>query len=177
MSSCRWNPLGFIQALLAIVVIIWAIVWLFQIGLWPRKSALSEDSSENGWTLVTGASSGIGLAFARELGRRGHGVLAVSRRGDRLEALVRTLALCPGAAKTENSVFSHNEGLFGKLPSLSADEIVRSAFRAFESGRAVRIVGWLNGMLGLLNHVLPRAVVRRMMGVSAKPPLQPSGLR
>ena len=135
MSSCRWNPPGFIQALLAIVVIIWAIVWLFQIGLWPRKSALSEDSSGNGWTLVTGASSGIGLAFARELGRRGHRVLAVARRRDRLEALVRILALRPGAAKTENNVFSHNEGLLGKLPNLGADEIVRSAFRAFESGR------------------------------------------
>jgi len=103
-------------------------------------------------------------------------VLAVARRRDRLEALVRTLALCPGAAKTENNVFSHNEGLLGKLPSLGADEIVRSAFRAFESGRAVRIVGWLNGMLIFLNRFLPRAVVRWMMGVSAKPPSQLSAL-
>ena len=36
-----------------------------------------------------GASSGIGLAFARELARRGHRVLAVARRRDRLETLAR----------------------------------------------------------------------------------------
>jgi short-subunit dehydrogenase len=89
---------------------------------------------------------------------------------------VRILALCPGAAKTEMNVFSHNEGLLGKLPSLSADEIVRSALHALESGRVVRIVGWLNGMLVFLNRFLPRAVVRWMMGVSAKPPSQLSAL-
>ena len=89
---------------------------------------------------------------------------------------VRILALCPGAAKTEMNVFSHNKGLLGKLPTLSADEIVRSALRALQSGRAVRIVGWLNGMLVFLNRFLPRAVVRRMMGFIAKPP-QPSAPR
>ena len=42
-----------------------------------------------GWAVVTGASSGIGLAFARELARRGHPVLAVARRRERLEVLSR----------------------------------------------------------------------------------------
>jgi short-subunit dehydrogenase len=37
--------------------------------------------------VVTGASSGIGLAIARELSRRGHPVLAVARRADRLAGL------------------------------------------------------------------------------------------
>jgi len=43
-------------------------------------------SRTKGWAVVTGASSGIGLAFARELARRGHPVLAVARRRERLEA-------------------------------------------------------------------------------------------
>jgi len=90
---------------------------------------------------------------------------------------VRIVVVCPGAAKTEMTVFSHNEGLLGKLPSLSTEEIVRSALHALESRRVVRIVGWLNGMMVFLNRFLPRAVVRWMMGVSAKLPLQPFTVR
>lgn len=37
--------------------------------------------------VVTGGSSGIGLEIARELARRGHPVLAVARRADRLQEL------------------------------------------------------------------------------------------
>jgi uncharacterized protein len=268
---------------------------------------VGRDSSDKGWAVVTGASSGMGLAFSRELVRRGHRVLAVARRRDRLETLareagerggavvplaadlgtpeglalvvthisdlgtidllvnnagisasgdfdrssleqdlsairlnvdalvtlthaalhqmlhrrggaiinmasvvafqplphfavyaatkafvlsftealaeevkgsgVRILALCPGAAKTEMTDFSHNEGLLGKLPSLTADVIVRTGLRAVERGRVVQIVGWLNGTLVFMNRFMPRAAVRRMMGAIAKPPSHPGVLR
>lgn len=44
-----------------------------------------------GVALVTGASSGIGRAFALRLGARGHRIIAVGRRADRLRELVAAL--------------------------------------------------------------------------------------
>jgi hypothetical protein len=41
--------------------------------------------------VVTGASSGIGEAIARELARRGHGLTLVARRGEKLQALATEL--------------------------------------------------------------------------------------
>src|SRR5437660_11682846 len=50
---------------------------------------MGANESIKGWAVVTGASAGVGVTFARELARRGYRVLAVARRRERLEALAR----------------------------------------------------------------------------------------
>ncbi|PWT74704.1 MAG: short-chain dehydrogenase, partial [Proteobacteria bacterium] len=46
---------------------------------------------EKSWVLVTGASSGFGEEFARQYAARGHSLVLVARRLDRLQALAQAL--------------------------------------------------------------------------------------
>lgn len=47
---------------------------------------------EDSWALVTGASDGIGTEFCRELANRGHSVILVARREERLRELATELS-------------------------------------------------------------------------------------
>ncbi len=118
--------------------------------------------------IVTGASSGIGAAVARELSRRGRPVLAVARRGERLVALtdearargqaaIHALALdvtASGAGEAIRDrarelgsaawlVNNAGHGLYGPFATLSAERLVSMVRLNCEA------------MVGLTHAVLP----------------------
>jgi short-subunit dehydrogenase len=74
--------------------------------------------SSKGHAIVTGASSGIGYAYARELARKGYAVIAVARRRARLDQL-------SAAARAEGGVI---EGLEADLETRAGiDALVERA--------------------------------------------------
>lgn len=69
--------------------------------------------------LITGASSGIGDQFARQLARRGYELILVARRKDRLEQLAEQVA--SSAHVIECDLASEADKLAGNVEKLGAD--------------------------------------------------------
>ncbi len=61
---------------------------------------MSSVDYRNQTTIVTGASSGLGEEFARQLARRGSSLVLVARRADRLESLADDLTRAHGVTVT-----------------------------------------------------------------------------
>ncbi|MFH1469792.1 MAG: SDR family oxidoreductase [Pseudomonadota bacterium] len=72
---------------------------------------------ESSWAVVTGASSGLGDAFARQLAQRGLSVLLVARRRERLEALA---AVLQAEHKVEVEVLAQDLGAPGAAEKVHA---------------------------------------------------------
>ena len=84
---------------------------------------------EGAMALVTGASSGIGLAYARELARRGYDLLLVSNEQERIGTVAEELAAAFGVIP----MILSGSSMWSPLASIIAFGVVWSMFIAILS--------------------------------------------
>jgi short-subunit dehydrogenase len=136
-----------------------------------------QTEAQKGWAIITGASGGIGAAFAREIARRGYSVLAVANRpgplgeladqlrrdGGRVEILTADLSTPEGAsAVTERArtlgpveLLINNAGL-----STSGHFLEQSREREIQSIRVN-----VEALYRLTRDIVPEMVQRRRGGI------------
>ena len=107
------------------------------------------------WALVTGASSGIGKEFARQLATSGLNLVLVARRLPLLEEVGRTLADAYGIRYRALSLDLSQEGFLEQLETVTRS-IEAAETRARVMGRKLRDVEALPGeeASGLLGDAL-----------------------
>jgi short-subunit dehydrogenase len=122
-------------------------------------------------TIITGASSGIGAALARELSRRGHSLGLMARRAEMLDALVAELKTpavalpcdATDSAAVRDAVARGEAALGGPFDLAVANAGVGVAFPAhkFDLAAAKEMVNVnIVGMMVLFDAVIPKMIER-----------------
>jgi len=106
------------------------------------------------WAVVTGASSGIGAAFARSLAARGHRVLAVARGSDGLVRIAEELRKAGGVVETMATDL------------LSAEGVAATCDKALALGDVELLVN--NAGLSTSGRFLEQAAERELQSIRVK---------
>eukprot|EP00746_Dinoflagellata_sp_MGD_P020625 gnl/MRDRNA2_/MRDRNA2_14807_c0_seq1.p1 gnl/MRDRNA2_/MRDRNA2_14807_c0~~gnl/MRDRNA2_/MRDRNA2_14807_c0_seq1.p1 ORF type:complete len:403 (+),score=62.82 gnl/MRDRNA2_/MRDRNA2_14807_c0_seq1:94-1209(+) len=70
------------------------LLYIAEIVIYCTEYKLKAVRPGDGYALITGASSGIGMDIAKQLAKRGHDLVLVARRVDKLESLAAELRKC-----------------------------------------------------------------------------------
>jgi short-subunit dehydrogenase len=131
------------------------------------------------YSLITGASSGIGECFARELAARGENVVLVARSGGKLEALAAELKSRHSILAEPMGMDLSEPGAGGRLARLLAERGIEVDLLINNAGFGARGNFWLlpleaqsammrlqiETLIELTFHLLPEMIKRRQGGI------------
>lgn len=135
--------------------------------------------------LITGASAGLGAEFARQLSKRGHRLVLVARRKDRLDALAaevgnaRAVAMDLSAEGAANTLVDELEGAGETIETLinNAGFGLHGRFEKADPQRLRQMIDLNCGTLtDLCRAVLPNMIERRagaILNVASTAAFQP----
>ncbi|KXF82343.1 SDR family oxidoreductase [Enterovibrio coralii] len=117
--------------------------------------------------VITGASSGIGEAIAKQLSAQGHPLLLLARRVERLEALNLPNTLCKKVDVTDKASFDaaieEAQALYGEADLLVNNagvmllgDVATQNAAEWQTMFNVNVVGLLNGMQAVLEPMKAR---------------------
>jgi short-subunit dehydrogenase len=83
---------------------------------------------------------------------------------------VRVVTICPGFTKTGLYAESGVPGRAGRLlPHAAPEAVVSAALAAYDRGRVLKTVGFLNRLLAVSGRLLPRRLLRSLMALMFAP--------
>ena len=122
-------------------------------------------SGRKNYALITGASSGIGMEFARRLSLEGYPLILIARRRDRLEALRRELGteclLLPADLARREDLIRLCEDLVGRRIDIFINNAGFGVSGPFKATEIAREVGMIDVNV-TAQHVLFKYVLHRM---------------
>jgi NAD(P)-dependent dehydrogenase (short-subunit alcohol dehydrogenase family) len=119
----------------------------------------------NSWALVTGASSGIGEEFARELAKRGAHLILTARSGDKLERLAAELS---AGREIEVRVVAQDLSEPGGARELCRKVDELGVFVEHEARRSICVPGAVSTITAAVSRLLPQRLVARTAGAAMR---------